>query len=167
MTQFTQENALTRFIGPPPGYQGFHTGGQLTEAIKKQPYSVVLLDEIDKANPHVLRALMRALDEGAICDAKGHNIDCSNVVFILTSNSYAKLIETTFEEGTSEEELIPTLKRLLCIQLFPEFVGRLKIIPFRNISQEILNPLIERQLQEVKNTLIKNEQISLKWSQKL
>ncbi len=167
MTNFRQDNDVTRLIGAPPGYVGCSEGGQMTEAIKRNPYSVVLLDEIDKANPKILKTLLRVLDTGIICDSRGKDIDCSNVIFILTTNLGAKGITEGFEKGIQEDQIIEKLKPAISRRLGPEFAARLRIIPFRNIGKEILPELIEGELQKIKNILQKTRNISFKWDKEV
>ena len=151
MSEFMEKHSVARLIGAPPGYIGYDEGGQLTEAIKRRPYSVVLLDEIEKAHPDVFNILLQLLDDGRITDSKGRTIDCKNCVLIMTSNIGARKImaaEGDREKATAGvmEELKRTVK--------PEFLNRIDdVIVFDALTREDMNTIFDIQMKRVKRLL--------------
>jgi len=107
MSEYTEQHSVARLIGAPPGYVGYEAGGQLTEAVRRKPYTVVLLDEIEKAHPRVLPVLLQVMDEGRLTDGKGNTVDFTNAVIIMTSNlgAHYLLDEASEDVGYSEEKV--------------------------------------------------------------
>lgn len=163
MSAFTEEHSLTRLIGSLPGYKQHEQGGQLTEALKQNPKAIVLIDEIDKANPQVLKTFLQVFDEGFICDAQGTVIDCRNAIFILTTNLGAKKILKLSEEGNDEEEILEEIKGDIIRFLSPELYNRLEVAPFLGLGEEQLEELISNMLKEVEKDLSEKKQISVEW----
>ena len=125
MSEYMEKHAVARLIGAPPGYVGFDEGGQLTEAVRRRPYAVVLFDEIEKAHPDVFNVLLQVLDDGRLTDSKGRTVDFKNTVLIMTSNTGASQLATAWAEGEdgfaeAKERVMGELRK----QFRPEFLNR-------------------------------------------
>lgn len=143
MSEFQEKHTVSRLIGSPPGYVGYGEGGVLTEAIRQKPYSVVLLDEVEKAHPDVLNLFYQAFDKGEMADGEGRLIDCKNVVFFLTSNlGYQVIVEQAENPERLHEELYPVLADFFK----PALLARMEIIPFLPLSKETLVTIIAAKL---------------------
>src|SRR5687768_3597695 len=137
MSEFMEKHSVSRLIGAPPGYVGYDEGGQLTEAVRRRPYSVLLLDEIEKAHPDVFNVLLQILDDGRLTDAQGRTVDFKNAVVIMTSNFGAERIRAHAHLDESFEELKEDMNRLLRTTLRPEFVNRIdEVILFRSLGKD-------------------------------
>jgi ATP-dependent Clp protease ATP-binding subunit ClpC len=167
MSEYMEKHNVSRLIGAPPGYVGYEEGGQLTERIRRRPYAVVLLDEVEKAHPDVFNMLLQIMEEGRLTDSFGRHVDFRNVVMIMTSNIGADLIKggvTPFglqgkKTGTAEEQSYNKMKDTLMkeIERFfrPEFIGRLDdVIVFRPLSKEHLTEIIELEMAKVTKRLV-------------
>ncbi len=145
MSEYMEKYSVSRLIGAPPGYVGYDEGGQLTEAVRRKPYSVVLFDEIEKAHPDVLNVLLQVLDDGRITDGQGRTVDFKNTIIILTSNLGSDIIlEGIDKNGMLSEETKDRIQRLLKSQFRPEFLNRLdEIIMFRPLSEDDLYKIID------------------------
>jgi ATP-dependent Clp protease ATP-binding subunit ClpC len=167
MSEYMEKHNVSRLIGAPPGYVGYEEGGQLTERIRRRPYSVVLLDEVEKAHPDVFNMLLQIMEEGRLTDSFGRHVDFRNVVMIMTSNIGADLIKggvTPFglqgrKTGTAEEQTYNKMKDTLMKEIEryfrPEFIGRLDdVIVFRPLSKEHLKDIIELELDKVSKRLV-------------
>lgn len=156
MSEYMEKHAVSRLIGSPPGYVGFEQGGQLTEAVRKAPYSVVLFDEIEKAHPDIFNILLQVMDYGALTDNTGRKTDFSNVIIIMTSNAGAFEMSRTsmgFGNATPDD---PARKALKAVEnLFaPEFRNRLDaMVPFNALSDEMMIRIVDKFLQEIKASL--------------
>jgi ATP-dependent Clp protease ATP-binding subunit ClpB len=153
---------VSRLIGAPPGYVGYEEGGQLTEAVRRKPYSVVLLDEIEKAHPEVFNLLLQLLDEGRLTDSKGRTVDFKNTIVIMTSNLGSQLISESIEGGFGRngdwertfEGLREQLLALLKATIRPEFLNRVdEIIVFKPLAKQDIRTIVELQLRRVENLL--------------
>jgi ATP-dependent Clp protease ATP-binding subunit ClpB len=143
MSEYQQEHSVSRLFGAPPGYVGYDQGGQLTEAVRRKPYSVILLDEIEKSHPKVCETLLQVLDDGRMTDGKGRNVNFKNTVIIMTSNLGAEVIYDSVcaQSESVKEELIQKLK----LRTSPEFVNRIDdIIVFNPLSSEILRQISDK-----------------------
>ena len=145
MSEYMEKHAVARLIGAPPGYVGFEEGGQLTEAIRRRPYSVVLFDEIEKAHPDVFNVLLQILDDGRLTDAQGRTVDFRNVVIIMTSNLGSSWI---LEQGTADWALVETqVTAALRAHFKPEFLNRVdEIVLFRPLGAAEIAPIVDLQL---------------------
>nr|MBF0221103.1 ATP-dependent chaperone ClpB [Desulfobulbaceae bacterium] len=144
MSEFMEKHSVARLIGAPPGYVGYDEGGYLTEAVRRQPYSVILFDEIEKAHPDVFNVLLQILDDGRMTDGKGRTVIFKNTILIMTSNLGSNLI---MEMAEDSEELKAALDKLLHQQFKPEFLNRIdEIITFHGLSKADLAQIIEIQL---------------------
>ncbi len=137
MSEFQEKHTVSRLVGAPPGYVGYEEAGQLTEAVRRRPYSVLLLDEIEKAHPDVFNVLLQILDDGRLTDAQGRTVDFKNTVVIMTSNFGAERIRAHAWRNESFEELKEDMNRLLRTTLRPEFVNRIdEVILFRSLDKD-------------------------------
>eukprot|EP00164_Ancoracysta_twista_P002448 GFYU01003245.1.p1 GENE.GFYU01003245.1~~GFYU01003245.1.p1 ORF type:complete len:252 (-),score=91.26 GFYU01003245.1:60-815(-) len=147
-----EEHSVARLIGSPPGYVGHEEGGQLTEKVRRHPYSVVLFDEIEKAHPRVLNILLQVLDDGRLTDGKGQTVNFANTVVIMTSNLGAELI-TSHAQGVSEQTKEAVINRIRSV-LSPEFLNRLdEIIVFNSLGVSTLNAIIHKHVATVAQRL--------------
>lgn len=160
MSEYQEKHTVSRLIGAPPGYVGYDEGGQLTEAVRRRPYSVVLMDEIEKAHPDVFNILLQVLDDGRLTDNKGRVVNFKNVIVIMTSNLGSHYIQEKFEEiNDSNKEAIMILVKeqvldLMKQQLRPEFLNRIdEIVVFSPLSQEDMKQIVRIQVQGLSRTL--------------
>ena len=145
---------MSRLVGAPPGYVGYEEAGQLTEAVRRKPYSVVLLDEIEKAHPDVFNLLLQILDDGRLTDAQGRTVDFKNTVVIMTSNLGAERIQAHARRKEDFEELKEDLMQLLRSHFRPEFLNRIdEIIVFRALTKEQVIQITELLLDRVRRRL--------------
>lgn len=163
MSEYQEKFSATRLIGAPPGYVGYDEGGQLTEAIRRKPYSVVLFDEIEKAHPDVFNILLQVLDDGRLTDNKGRVVNFKNTIIIMTSNMGSSLIRESFEKITPEnrEKVIDETRvqvlELLKKSIRPEFLNRIdEIIMFTPLNEEEIRKIVTLQLDSVKKTMAGN-----------
>ncbi|MCA0913583.1 type VI secretion system ATPase TssH [Marinobacter hydrocarbonoclasticus] len=146
MSEYQEKHTVSRLIGSPPGYVGFGEGGILTEAIRQKPYSVVLLDEVEKAHPEVLNLFYQAFDKGELADGEGRLIDCKNVVFFLTSNlGFQTIVNHAEEPENIEEALYPELANFFK----PALLARMEVVPYLPLGEETLNRIVEDKLQRL------------------
>ena len=163
MSEYQEKFSATRLIGAPPGYVGYDEGGQLTEAIRRKPYSVVLFDEIEKAHPDVFNILLQVLDDGRLTDNKGRVVNFKNTIIIMTSNMGSSLIRENFEKMTPEthDQVVDETKiqvlELLKKTIRPEFLNRIDdIIMFTPLNEEEIRKIVTVQLNSVKKMLAQN-----------
>ena len=163
MSEYQEKFSATRLIGAPPGYVGYDEGGQLTEAIRRKPYSVVLFDEIEKAHPDVFNILLQVLDDGRLTDNKGRVVNFKNTIIIMTSNMGSSLIRENFEKMTPEthdkvvDETKVQVLELLKKTIRPEFLNRIDdIIMFTPLNEEEIRKIVTVQLNSVKKMLAQN-----------
>ena len=150
MSEFQEKHTVSRLIGSPPGYVGYGEGGVLTEAIRQKPYSVVLLDEVEKAHPDVLNLFYQAFDKGEMADGEGRLIDCKNIVFFLTSNlGYQVIVEHADNAETMQEELYPVLADFFK----PALLARMEVVPYLPLSRDTLGTIIAGKLARLDNVL--------------
>ncbi|MBC8984650.1 ATP-dependent chaperone ClpB [Pedobacter sp. N36a] len=160
MSEYQERHAVSRLIGAPPGYVGYDEGGQLTEAVRRKPYSVVLLDEIEKAHPDVFNILLQVLDDGRLTDNKGRLVNFKNTIIIMTSNIGAHMIQDNFKdlnEGNREEVIAKTKNELFEIlkqTIRPEFLNRIdELIMFTPLNRSEIRNIVNLQFNHVKETL--------------
>lgn len=163
MSEYQEKHSVSRLVGAPPGYVGYDEGGQLTEAVRRKPYSVVLFDEIEKAHPDVFNILLQVLDDGHLTDNKGRLVNFKNTIIIMTSNMGSALIRDNFSKMTHEnrDETIETTKNevleLLKQTIRPEFLNRIdEIIMFTPLNQNEIEEIVGLQIDSVKRMLAKN-----------
>lgn len=152
MSEYQEKHTVSRLIGSPPGYVGYGEGGILTESIRQKPYSVVLLDEVEKAHPDVLNLFYQAFDKGELADGEGRIIDCKNVVFFLTSNlGYQTIVEFSDRPGEINDQLYQELAAFFK----PALLARMEIVPYLPLSKDVLTEIIKGKLRKLENTLHK------------
>ena len=165
MSEYQERHSVSRLVGAPPGYVGYDEGGQLTEAVRRKPYSVVLLDEIEKAHPDVFNILLQVLDDGRLTDNKGRTVDFRNTIIIMTSNMGSQLIQENFAAAFNGEKLPDdTVERtrlavidLLKQQLKPEFLNRIdEIVMFEPLTRKDIEKIVDIQLGIVRRMLAEN-----------
>lgn len=163
MSEYQEKHTVSRLIGAPPGYVGYEEGGQLTEAVRRKPYSVVLLDEIEKAHPDVFNILLQVLDDGRLTDNKGRVVNFKNTIIIMTSNIGSQLIQDAFENITEEnvDEVVEKTKveviDLLKQTIRPELLNRIdEIIMFRPLMPKEIQAIVQIQLNQLKSMVEKN-----------
>ena len=173
MSEYMEQHSVSKLIGSPPGYVGYEEGGQLTEKIRRKPYSVILLDEIEKAHPDVMNMLLQILEDGRLTDSQGRMINFKNTVIIMTSNLGARIItdkkslgfsSNNNEEKVSEKKYEETKKDVMEVvkkELRPEFINRIdEIIVFHKLEDKEIYQIIDLMLAEVTNRL-KNEKYNI------
>jgi ATP-dependent Clp protease ATP-binding subunit ClpB len=155
MSEYMEKHSVSRLIGAPPGYVGYDEGGQLTEAVRRRPYAVVLLDEIEKAHPDVFNALLQVLDDGRLTDGKGRTVDFRNAVFIMTSNVASDLIqEMARRDAEDEDKLKDQLTEALRQTFRPEFLNRIdEIVTFHSLGREQIAQIVDIQLRDLQKRL--------------
>ncbi|HXB34518.1 MAG TPA: ATP-dependent chaperone ClpB [Puia sp.] len=173
MSEYQEKHSVSRLVGAPPGYVGYDEGGQLTEAVRRKPYSVVLLDEIEKAHPDVFNILLQVLDDGRLTDNKGRVVNFKNTIIIMTSNMGSQIIQANFEDVTerNREEVMEKTKAevtgLLREMIRPEFLNRIdEIILFQPLLKGEIRGIIRIQLEDLQKLVVKNG-INLEFSEYL
>lgn len=170
MSEYMESHTVSRLVGAPPGYVGYEEGGQLTEAVRRKPFSVVLLDEIEKAHPDVFNILLQILDDGRLTDSKGRTVNFKNTIIIMTSNIGAQLIQSEMEhlEGRDADAALAGLQeklfQLLKQQVRPEFLNRIdEVILFTPLTRENLREIVTIQFNRIRETA-KRQRITLEIS---
>ena len=145
MSEYSERHAVARLVGSPPGYVGYEEGGQLTEAVRRRPYSVVLLDEVEKAHPETFDILLQVLDDGRLTDGQGRTVDFRNVILVMTSNLGSQfLIDPLTDAGTKREQVMATVRATFK----PEFLNRLdEVVVFDPLSQDELATIVGLQVE--------------------
>jgi ATP-dependent Clp protease ATP-binding subunit ClpB len=163
MSEYQEKHSVSRLVGAPPGYVGYDEGGQLTEAVRRKPYSVVLLDEIEKAHPDVYNILLQVLDDGRLTDNKGRVVNFKNTIIIMTSNMGSTVIQDAFEDVTdkNKDEVVEKTKvevlSLLRQTIRPEFLNRIdEVIMFQPLMKNEIKGIINIQLRALKTMVAKN-----------
>jgi ATP-dependent Clp protease ATP-binding subunit ClpB len=150
MSEFMEKHSVARLIGAPPGYVGYEEGGYLTETVRRRPYCVILLDEIEKAHPDVFNVLLQVLDDGRMTDGKGRTVDFKNTILIMTSNLGSQLIMNMSTEGAKKESIQQQIDELLHAQFKPEFLNRIdEIIVFDSLKRDDLLAIVDIQLKKL------------------
>jgi len=158
MSEFMEKHSVSRLIGAPPGYVGYEEGGYLTEAVRRRPYAVILLDEIEKAHPDVFNVLLQVLDDGRLTDGKGRTVDFKNTILIMTSNLGSQLIIKMGEEGLDKESIREEIEELLHRQFKPEFLNRVdETIIFDRLHLDALVAIVDIQARKLSRRLEEQE----------
>jgi len=166
MSEFMEPHSVARLIGAPPGYVGYEEGGRLTEAVRRKPYSVILLDEIEKAHPDVFNVLLQVFDDGRLTDGKGRTVDFKNTVIIMTSNIASQQIQQLSEEKGADWEIEAHVKDALKQVFKPEFLNRIdEVIVFHMLAREHLRAIVDIQLGYLADRL-KDRKIALEFTDK-
>jgi ATP-dependent Clp protease ATP-binding subunit ClpB len=150
MSEYMEKHSVARLIGAPPGYVGYDEGGQLTEAVRRRPYSVVLLDEVEKAHPEVFNALLQVLDDGRMTDGQGRTVDFTNTVLVMTSNLGSEFIDPDMPDEAVESRVMDVVRN----HFRPEFLNRIDdTIVFHRLSKEDLRLIVEIQFEALRARL--------------
>ncbi|MCU0500439.1 MAG: ATP-dependent Clp protease ATP-binding subunit [Anaerolineae bacterium] len=170
MSEFMERHNVSRLVGAPPGYVGYEEGGQLTEAVRRRPYCVILLDEIEKAHPEVFNMLLQIMEDGNLADAKGRRVDFRNAILVMTSNVGANIIKhggalgfaTSREEAKQQEDEYQSMRERVMESLKrtfrPEFLNRLDgVMVFRNLSKEQITDIVDLELNRVRTQLVEQD----------
>jgi ATP-dependent Clp protease ATP-binding subunit ClpB len=154
MSEFMERHTVSRLIGAPPGYVGYEEGGALTEAVRRRPYAVILLDEIEKAHRDVFNILLQVLDDGRLSDNQGHTVDFSNTIVAMTSNIGSQLIQEIAREGGSEQQMRDAVMETLQTRLLPEFLNRIdEIMIFHPLSPDQIRKIVDLQASRLRKQL--------------
>lgn len=146
MSEYQEQHTVSRLIGSPPGYVGFGEGGVLTEAIRRKPYSVVLMDEVEKAHPEVLNLFYQAFDKGELADGEGRRVDCRNIVFFMTSNlGYQTIVDHAGTPERLDELLYPELARFFR----PALLARMEVVPYLPLDEATLDRIVRDKLEQL------------------
>ena len=172
MSEYQEAHSVSGLKGSPPGYVGYGEGGVLTEAVRRNPYSVVLLDEVEKAHPDVMELFFQVFDKGVMDDAEGREIDFRNTIIILTSNvASAAMMQACLnkepQDMPSPEELEQTIRPHLMKVFKPAFLGRMKVVPYYPIADDVLVKIIELKLQKIARRIKENHKAELTWDEAL
>ena len=147
MSEYMEKHTVSRLIGAPPGYVGYEEGGRLTEAVRRRPYSVVLLDEIEKAHRDVFNVLLQVLDDGRLTDSLGHTVDFTNTIVVMTSNVGSQMIQEITKEGGGEQEVRDAVKESLQARFLPEFLNRIdETIVFHPLDKKHIHKIVQIQI---------------------
>ena len=147
MSEYMEKHTVSRLIGAPPGYVGYEEGGRLTEAVRRRPYSVVLLDEIEKAHRDVFNVLLQVLDDGRLTDSLGHTVDFTNTIVVMTSNVGSQIIQEITKEGGGEQEVRDAVKESLQARFLPEFLNRIdETIVFHPLDKKHIHKIVQIQI---------------------
>ena len=169
MSEYQEKHTASRLIGAAPGYVGYEEGGQLTEAVRRKPYSVVLLDEIEKAHPEIFNVLLQVLDDGRLTDNQGRTVDFTNTIIIMTSNMGSEIIAERMDEvdggylsDRERQELEEELLKMLRKRLRPEFLNRIdEVVTFRSLSRTHIREIVEIQFRRIARLAAKNHDLDL------
>ena len=154
MSEFMERHTVSRLVGAPPGYVGYEEGGQLTEAVRRRPYSVILLDEIEKAHSDVFNILLQLLDDGRLTDGQNRTVDFTNTVVVMTSNIGSQMIQRIAEEGGDESEMEHAVQDALRTKFLPEFLNRIdETIIFEPLKKEQIRKIVTLQVQKLEQQL--------------
>jgi ATP-dependent Clp protease ATP-binding subunit ClpB len=148
MSEYSESHSVARLIGSPPGYVGYDEGGQLTESVRRKPYSVILLDEIEKAHPQIFNVFLQVFDEGRLTDGKGRTVDFTNTVIIMTSNIAADIIQTS--DGKDDKKMEAEVFEMVRATFRPEFLNRIdQVILFKKLNKKQIRNIVDIQLERV------------------
>jgi len=158
MSEFMERHTVSRLVGAPPGYVGYEEGGKLTEAVRRRPYAVLLLDEIEKAHPDVFNILLQVLDDGRLTDGQGKTVDFTNTVIVMTSNIGSPIIQKIAEEGGSTESMVEAVEEVLKTRFLPEFLNRVdETIVFEPLRQSQIREIVKLQIERLRKQLADNQ----------
>ena len=158
MSEFMEKHSVARLIGAPPGYVGYEEGGYLTEAIRRKPYSVILMDEVEKAHPDVFNILLQVLDDGRLTDGQGRTVDFRNSVIVMTSNLGSQVIREMTEQGADYDTMKAGVMAVVGNHFRPEFINRIdETIVFHPLNKKDINNIVNIQLQRLRERLHSRE----------
>jgi type VI secretion system protein VasG len=172
MSEYQEAHSVSGLKGSPPGYVGYGEGGVLTEAVRRNPYSVVLLDEVEKAHPDVLELFFQVFDKGVLDDAEGREIDFRNTLIILTSNvGSTQIMQACLNKPADQlpaaDNLADALRPVLFKSFKPAFLGRMKVVPYYPIADDVLVSIIELKLGRIRDRIAANHKAEFSWDDKL
>ncbi|MDK2921469.1 MAG: type secretion system protein VasG [Desulfonauticus sp.] len=170
MSEFQESHTVSRLIGSPPGYVGYGEGGMLTEAVRQKPYSVVLLDEVEKAHPDVLNLFYQVFDKGVLTDGEGKEISFKNTIIFLTSNLASDIIQEMTLEGEEYpplETISTAIRPILSKHFKPALLARMNLVPYYSLKKEALKLIVELKLNKLANNLKENNKINFSYSPKV
>ena len=154
MSEFMERHSVSRLIGAPPGYVGYEEGGRLTEAVRRKPYSVILLDEIEKAHRDVFNILLQVLDDGRLTDNQGHTVDFTNTIIVMTSNIGSQIIHQIAEEGGTEDQVREAIGEALQSRFLPEFLNRIdETIVFHPLDRKQIRKIVDLQIAKLEGQM--------------
>jgi type VI secretion system protein VasG len=155
MSEFQEKHTVSRLIGSPPGYVGYGEGGVLTEAVRQRPYSVVLLDEVEKADPEVMNLFYQVFDKGVLSDGEGREIDFRNTVVILTSNLASDLVMAAYDdpEKPKAEDVAAAIRPILSKHFKPALLARMTVVPFAPLAKDVLGEIVRMKLDAIARRL--------------
>jgi ATP-dependent Clp protease ATP-binding subunit ClpB len=154
MSEFMERHTVSRLIGAPPGYIGYEEGGKLTEAVRRRPYCVILLDEMEKAHRDVFNILLQVLDDGRLSDNQGHTVNFANTIVVMTSNIGSQLIQQIAQEGGDEEEIRNAVTDAVRAHFLPEFLNRIdETIIFHPLNRREIRRIVDLQLELLRQKL--------------
>ena len=154
MSEYMEKFSVSRLIGAPPGYVGYEEGGQLTEAVRRKPYAVVLFDEIEKAHPDVFNVLLQILDDGRVTDSQGRTVDFKNTILIMTSNLGSDFILDGIRDGEISPEARSQVDRMLRSHFRPEFLNRIdEIVYYKPLSRDQISSIVRLMLENLNRRL--------------
>jgi ATP-dependent Clp protease ATP-binding subunit ClpB len=155
MSEFMEKHTVSRLVGAPPGYVGYEEGGQLTEAVRRRPYSVVLLDEMEKAHNDVFNILLQVLDDGRLTDGQNRTVDFTNTVVVMTSNVGSQMIQRVAEEGGDENDMHAAVQDSLKARFLPEFLNRIdETIIFEPLARDQIHRIVRLQIRRLEQQLL-------------
>jgi ATP-dependent Clp protease ATP-binding subunit ClpB len=165
MSEFMERHSVSRLIGAPPGYVGYEEGGKLTEAVRRRPYCVILLDEMEKAHPDVFNILLQVLDDGRLTDGHGRTVDFTNTVIVMTSNVGSQAIQRVTSEGGGEDEMRAALNEALKARFLPEFLNRIDdVVTFHPLRRDEIRQIVQLQLKSLA-TRLDDADLKLQWTE--
>ena len=171
MSEFQESHTVSRLIGSPPGYVGYGEGGMLTEAVRQHPYSVVLLDEVEKAHINVMELFYQVFDKGMLTDGEGKEINFKNTILILTSNLATDVIQEMAAQDTNNEipldAILGAVRPILSQHFKPALLARMNVLPYRSLNSEAMHGIVVLKLNKLKKTLHENNKMQLSWSDKV
>jgi type VI secretion system protein VasG len=169
MSEFQEKHTVSRLIGSPPGYVGYGEGGMLTEAVRQRPYSVVLLDECEKADPDVMNLFYQVFDKGVLNDGEGRTIDFKNTIIILTSNLASDTIMRLYaaEEPPSTHDVIEAIRPTVSAHFKPALLARMTMVPFKPIGPKIMRDIAILKLNKLKKRMLETHEVETKFSEEL
>lgn len=151
MSEYMERHNVARLIGSPPGYVGYEEGGKLTEAVRRRPYAVVLLDEIDKAHPDVFNLMLQVLDDGRLTDGHGRTVDFTNTVVVMTSNVGSQMIQSLTSQDAEEEKIVDAIQSALTAKFLPEFLNRIdEIVLFQPLQKDEVKSIAKLQIEKLR-----------------
>jgi len=165
MSEFMERHSVSRLIGAPPGYVGYEEGGKLTESVRRRPYCVILLDEMEKAHPDVFNILLQVLDDGRLTDGHGRTVDFTNTVIVMTSNVGSQVIQRVASEGGGEEEMREALQEALRAKFLPEFLNRIdEVVTFHPLRPDEIRQIVQLQFKGLASRLV-DAGLGLEWTE--